>query len=143
MQNQSEILKRNPQLSFLEGVYLDDNILRSESGLGKAVLSATIDLFKHTSDRSLFSLDFETRIDIDELTPEIASARFNFLQILNLASIDHALEFSEDSGGVAHFLSDKVTTLDSVKIDSNRSKLATVRCANKRNIWHICESYDA
>ena len=142
MQNQSELLKSNSQLSLLDGVYLDDDILRPDSDLGNAVLSATIDLFKQTSDRSLFSLDFETRADVDELTPEIASARFNFLQVLNLASIDHALEFSEDSGGVAHFLSDNVKTLDSVKIDRNRSKLATVRCANKRNIWHICEAYD-
>ena len=142
MRLQSGILQANSQLSVLDDVYQDVNVIHRESKLSKAVLTATTDLFQHTQDRALFSIDFETRIDVDELTPELASARFNFLQVLQLENVGNALEMSEDFGGVAHYLSDRVKNLDSVKIDSNRARMATIRCANKNNIWHISEDCD-
>ena len=59
-------------------------------------------------DKSLFSLDIESKLQTNELRSALASNRHNYLLSLNFKGINHALDLSEDMGGVAHFLCDHV-----------------------------------
>jgi glycosyltransferase involved in cell wall biosynthesis len=137
MLDQSKLLELNPQLGLLNDIYQDTSNVFRESMLSNYIQIAVTDVFTAAKDKSLFSLDVETRLQTDELRTALAANRHNYLLSLNLKGINHALDLSEDMGGVAHFLSDHVNTVDAVKIDCGRTRLATQRCANKQNICHI------
>ncbi|MFT5135853.1 MAG: glycosyltransferase involved in cell wall biosynthesis [Arenicella sp.] len=137
MLDQSKLLELNPQLGLLNDIYQDTSNVFRESMLSNYIQIAVTDVFTAAKDKSLFSLDVETRLQTDELRTVLAANRHNYLLSLNLKGINHALDLSEDMGGVAHFLSDHVNTVDAVKIDCGRTRLAVQRCANKQNICHI------
>ena len=142
MLDQSKLLDINPQLGFRNDIYQDISNPFRDSTLSNYIRIAVADVFLAAKDKSLYSIDIESLCTTNELRKELNPSAFNFLQALNLQDIDHALELSEDFGGVAHYLADKVNTLDAVKIDPDRSRLAVTRCLDKPNICHICEDLE-
>lgn len=142
MLNQSILLDLNPKLGLLNDIYQDTTNVFRDSDLSNYIQIAVADVFAQADDKSLFSLDIERLSTTDELRSALAANRYNYLRALNLEGINHALDMSEDFGGVVHFLADHVNTLDAVKVDSDRTRLSLLRCANKRNICHITEDLD-
>ncbi|MEM7360629.1 MAG: glycosyltransferase [Pseudomonadota bacterium] len=142
MLNQSILLDLNPKLGLLNDIFQDTTNVFRDSSLSNYIQIAVADVFSEADDKSLFSLDIERLINTDELRAALSAKRYNYLRALNLEGINHALDLSEDFGGVAHYLADQVNTLDAVKIDSDRTRLSLLRCANKRNICHISEDLD-
>ena len=142
MLDQSKLLELNPQLGLLNDIYQDTSNVFRESTIGNYIQIAVTDVFNAAKDKSLFSLDIETRLQTKELRSALAANRHNYLLSLNLKGINHVLDLSEDMGGVAHFLSGHVNTVDAVKIDCDRTRLASQRCANKHNICHISEDLE-
>lgn len=142
MLDQSKLLELNPQLGLLNDIYQDTSNVFRESTIGNYIQIAVTDVFNAAKDKSLFSLDIETRLQTKELRSALAANRHNYLLSLNLKGINHVLDLSEDMGGVAHFLSSHVNTVDAVKIDCDRTRLASQRCANKHNICHISEDLE-
>lgn len=139
MLNHSILLDINPQLGLLNNIYQDTSNVFRDSRLSNYIQIAVSEVFAAAGNKSLFSIDLERLCNTDELRIALASKPHNYLRAVNLEGVHHALDISEDIGGIAHYLADKVATLDSVKIDSDRTRLALLRCANKQNICHICE----
>jgi len=142
MFEESIILKLNPQLGLLNDIFQDTNNLFRESTVSNYLQIAVSDVFHTVKDKSLFSIEIERQLNTFDLRYHLSAKRFNFLQTLNLEGINHSLDLSEDFGGVAHFLADKVGSVDALKVDSNKARLSLLRCANKQNICHLSEDFD-
>ena len=142
MLEESIILELNPQLGLLNDIFQDTNNLFRESTVSNYLQIAVSDVFHAVKDKSLFSVEVERQLNTFDLRYHLSAKRFNFLQTLNLEGINHCLDLSEDFGGVAHFLADKVGSVDALKIDSDKVRLSLLRCANKQNICHLSEDFD-
>ena len=142
MLNQSILFEHNPQLGLLNDIYQDTGNIFRDSMLSNYIQIAVAEVLRKAKDKSLFSLDIQSLLDTKELRSELDFSRYNYLQVINYEGINHALDLSQDFGGVAHFLADRVQSVDAVKIDSDRSRLSLLRCANKQNICHVSEDLD-
>lgn len=138
-QGTSGLLSVNPQLSLANGVYQNISTQVRESQLSNYIQIAVNNTYDHASDLSLFSVDIEKRLLTDELRTALSPAPVNFLLSFNLESIEHTLDLTQDFGGVSHFLANKVSFIDSIKIDLGKAKLSAKRCAEFRNISYISE----
>lgn len=134
-----KLLDANPQLGLKNGIYQNIFELFRDSKVSNYIQIAVADVFNAVANKGLFSLDIENALDTDELQQALSSSHYNFLQSLNLSRVNTVLDISEDFGGVAHFLADQVGWIESVKVDPDLTRLATIRCANKQNVCHISE----
>jgi len=142
MLDQSRLLEANPSLGLLNDIYQDTSNVFRESSLSNYIQIAVSDIFHAAKDKSLFSLDIQRLLTTDELRSTLDFSQYNFLQCIQLDGVNHVLDLSEDLGGVAHYLADFVSTVDSIKVDCDRSRLSLLRCANNHNICHISEDLD-
>lgn len=138
----SPLLESNTQLSLKNDIFQDGRELFRDSKLSNYIQIAIEQTFRQVASKSLFSLDIEQANNTSELAEALSTKQFRFLTTLDLSSVNHVLDLSEDFGGVAHYLADKVGTVDAVKIDPDRCRLANLRCANKPNVAHISEDLD-
>ena len=142
MANSYKLLEANPELELKDTVYQNSEDFVRDSNLDSSLDIAIRDIFEQTDDKSLFSLDIEKRGQTKELWSELSTLRHNYLRGLNFERVNTALDLSQDSGGISHYLSDQVKSLDSVKVDVNRSRLSVIRCTNKTNVLHVSIDLD-
>ena len=145
MSNNFKILETNDHLDLLTGVYqnktisfrdpLDDKLPRS---LRKEVEQ----VFAAVNDTSLFSLDLSHALQTTTLVKALSARPYNFLRTLNLGNIGNALDLTQDLGGVAHFLSEYASSVDSIKLNPDVAAMAQKRCATKGNIITISEDLE-
>ena len=141
------LLDANPTLKKQEGFYQDENEPYRDSTLSHELQELVETIFAESESKSLFSLDLS---DVNSLNKNAlngvsqslqnicsSSSCFRFLEGFDFSSINTVLDISEDFGGVAHFIADHVSTLESVKRDPLLAQLANTRCANKHNVAHI------
>jgi len=136
MANSYKLLEANPKLELRDTVYQDSNEFVRDTKLDTSLFIEINSILEKTSDKSLFSLDIEKRAQTDELWSELSTLRHNYLRCLNYDHVNTALDLSQDTGGVSHYLADQVKSLDSIKVDVNRSRLSVIRCASKSNVLH-------
>ena len=126
---------------------VDDVYINTVMGFGDAVdnkvprsLRVEIEqVFTSVGDKSLFSLDLAHALKTDTLIKALSARPYNFLRAFDLSDLGPALDLSQDLGGVAHFLSESVASVDSIKLNPFAAKIAQVRCASKDNVVTISE----
>jgi hypothetical protein len=133
------LIELNPQLSLASGVYQNTDTQIRDSHLSSYIQGAVNDSYDNANDLSLFSIDIEKLLLTDELRAALSPSPVNFLLSFNFDNIEHCLDLTQDFGGVSHFLADKVSSLESIKIDLGRATLAAKRCAEFSNIKIISE----
>jgi len=133
------LVELNPHLSLADGIYQNTSTQIRESQLSNYIRLAVNDVFDCVSDLTLFSFEIEQLLLTDELRAALSPSPVNYLLSFNFDSIEHALDLTQDFGGVSHFLADKVSTLDSVKIDVGQAKFSLKRNAAFSNITTISE----
>ncbi len=135
----SELAELNPQLSLADGVYQNTSTQIRQSQLSNYMQLAVNDVYDGASDLSLFSVEIEKLLLTDELRAALSPSPVNYLLSFNFDSIEHALDLTQDFGGVSHFLADKVSTLDTIKVDLGQAKFSLKRCAAFSNITTFSE----
>ncbi len=135
----SPLVEANSELVLKDGIFQNGSELFRDSVLSNYIQVAVEHVFSQVSNKGLFSLDVEAALDTRELKTALSTTQFRFLSSLRLSGVNHVLDLSEDFGGVAHYLADQVGSVDAVKIDSDRTRLAKLRCANKPNVCHVSE----
>ena len=116
----------NPQLSLASGVYQNTSTQIRESLLSNYIKLAVNDVYHSVADLSLFSIEIEKLLLTDELRAALSPSPANYLLSFNFDSVEHALDLTQDFGGVSHFLADKVSALDSVKVDLGQAKYGVI-----------------
>lgn len=135
----SNLIELNPQLSLADGVYQNTDTQIRSPQLSNYLQLMVNECFGSVSDLSLFSLEIEKRLLTDELRAALSPAPVNFLLGFDFENIGHTLDLSQDFGGVSHFLANKVSSIDSIKIDLGKAQLSTKRCAAFSNINTVSE----
>ena len=143
MANSYKLLETNSNLEIRDTVYQSSDDFVRDTELDTALQVAIREIFEESKDKSLFSLDIEQRAQTKDLWAELSTLQHNYLRALDLSRVNTALDLTQDTGGVTHYLADQVKSLDSVKIDVNRSRLAVQRCASKSNVLHVSSDLDA
>ena len=100
------------------------------------------EVFDRAIDKSPFGSDLENHLNGDAARAALSSAPYNYLQTLNLSNVQHVLDLSEDFGATAHYLSDHVATVESVKIDPDLARITIRRCVDRRNVRVILEDLE-
>ncbi|GHA02128.1 hypothetical protein GCM10008090_09250 [Arenicella chitinivorans] len=136
---ESKLLQLNPHLGLKNGIYQNQEALFRDSRLSNYIQIAVSEVFDQVDDKSLFSVDIAAALNTPELRDTLSISQFAFLQAFDFSKTHQALDLSEDVGGVAHYLADKVGQLDAIKLDPDLARLSVRRCANKHNITHISE----
>ena len=139
MPSQFKLLESNAQLKLDGNYYRDTTILERESALSSYLQTKVPDFLDEVADKSLFSLDIEAAADTNELRAAFSLSQFRFLQAFDYSQVSNALDLSEDLGGVAHYLSTQVDSVESIKIDSGAAYLSAHRCAREKNICFVSE----
>ena len=141
MSQKFRLIELNQELGLKDGFYQNLNDRFRDAILNEKIEHSISSFFSDVSDKSLFSEELErASASLDHNC--VASNKFHFLQTMNFSGINTALDISEDTGGVAHYIADKVGRLESLKIDPALARLAVKRCANKHNVIHISENID-
>ena len=143
MANSYRLLETNPKLELKDTVYQDSDDFIRDAKIDNSLQIALRDIFDKAHDKSLFSANLEELAQTKELSNELSTLRHNYLRCLDLDRVNTALDLSQDTGGVAHYLASHVASVDSIKIDIDRARLAVVRCASKSNIVHVSSDLDA
>ena len=131
------LLESNPEIGLRDGIYQNISEPYRDPSISPQLSNAVTEVFNQANDKSLFSLDIQSRLTSSSLESALSIREFRFLEGLRLNKVNTVLDLSEDFGGVGHFLADSVGQVESVKIDPGLAKLSTIRCANKHNVCHI------
>lgn len=139
MSQQFRLLELNQALGLKNGFYqnLDDRY--RDASMPHNVEDAIRSIFSTVADKSLFSAEIETAAESLEQPNLLSIYHFQYLQSFDYSGINTVLDLSEDTGGVAHFVADKVGQIESIKIDPALARLAVNRCSNNHNVIHISE----
>ena len=142
MSQQFRLIELNKELGLRNGFYQNLNDLYRDALMHESLEQAISSIFSDVADKSLFSKELE--LSTYNLKPNsiLSSSQFQFLHALNFNGINTVLDISEDTGGVAHYIADKVGQIESLKIDPARARLAVNRCSNNPNVAHISEDLD-
>ena len=162
MLKNSPLLIANQNLELSNGIFIDPTSALYASPAGRAsingakissakvsnakvsslIVSKVEALFSQLSSKALFSTGIEQAVNADPDLEILSYRSSQFVEALDLSQINTVLELTQDCGGIAHFVADKVGSLDSVKTDSGLAKLSAIRCAGKPNVTHFCEQLD-
>ena len=143
MPQQFRLIELNQELGLENGFYQKLKDQYRDALMDDKLVSAISSLFSSVSDKSLFSMDLEDALSDSKQKSLLSNGPFQFLQTFNFNGINTALDISEDTGGVAHFIADKVGQVESLKIDSAKARLSVNRCANNHNTIHISADLDS
>ncbi|MBX2847203.1 MAG: glycosyltransferase [Acidiferrobacterales bacterium] len=131
MSNHSPLLTANPELTKSGLFFSLESELFNESLLSSDEYEALKRCLSQANSKAFGS-------DALHGHSKLSSSPYQFLYELDCTQINSVLDLSQDIGGVAHFLADQVSTLDSLKFDSGYAELSAIRCANKPNVNTIC-----
>ena len=137
--NSSKLLELNSQLNLANGIYQNTSTQIRDSRLSSYIQGAVNDSLDNAQDQSLYSIDIEKLLLTDELRTAFTPAPVNFLLSFDFSNIGHTLDLTQGFGGATHFLADKVSTIDCVRVDSGHARLSAKRCSAFSNISYISE----
>jgi glycosyltransferase involved in cell wall biosynthesis len=139
MSQQFRLIELNQALGLKNGFHqnLDDRY--RDASMPHDVEETISSIFSSVDDKSLFSIELDIAAESLEQPSLLSIYQFQYLQSFNYSGINNVLDLSEDTGGVAHFIADKVGQIESIKIDPALAKLAVNRCSNNHNVAHISE----
>ncbi|MDG1904916.1 MAG: glycosyltransferase [Arenicella sp.] len=137
-----KLLESNPQLSEINGCYKSQRETFRDTKYNNQTLVSVSEVFDRAIDKSPFGSDLENHLNGDAARAALSSAPYNYLQTLNLSNVQHVLDLSEDFGDTAHYLSDHVATVESVKIDPDLARITIRRCVDRRNVRVILEDLE-
>ena len=126
MPQQFRLIELNQELGLENGFYQKLKDQYRDALMDDKLVSAISSLFSSVSDKSLFSMDLEDALSDSKQKSLLSNGPFQFLQTFNFNGINTALDISEDTGGVAHFIADKVGQVESLKIDSAKARLSVI-----------------
>jgi len=136
----------NPALSHQGGIHYDPQGQVRTSILSSYLNIAVPELFAKCADNDLdvglFSYQLERQLHTPELRDEFDYAPHNTLRLCDLASLEHhrhALDLTQDFGGVAHFLSQHFAQVDTLKIDIGRAEHSLKRFPEAGNIDYFSQ----
>lgn len=134
-----KILETNPTLQLIEGVYRYPTPTHRDSKLSHYLQTTLVRIFKQAKNLSMFSLEMEKACTTTELRQAIPPQKFNYVRLLNLQKDMRVLDLSADFGGIAHYLADQVSSVQSVQADIAQAEIARLRCRDKDNVVVVAE----
>ena len=139
MSQQFRLLELNQALGLKNGFHQNVYDRYRDASISHSVEDAISSIFSLVEDKSLFSAELEVAAESLEQPGLLSIYQFQYLQSFDYSGINTVLDLSEDTGGVAHFVADKVGQIESIKIDPALARLAVNRCSNNHNVVHISE----
>ena len=145
MRIDSPLKLHNDDFILLEKLYTTQEEKYLESELHTTVIDRLSEIFNDTRCNDLFDSKVRDSADLSNLSIKYAgvvnrlcdSAQYHFLVSFNFEGINGVLDLTQDTGGVTHFIADKVNYVDSIKTDYGLAKLSSKRCASRPNTSHF------
>jgi len=145
MRIDSPLKLHNDDFILHENLYTIQEEKYLESDLHTTVINRLSEIFNDTRCNDLFDSRERQAVDLSKLSIKHSdavsrlcdSSPYQFLLSLNFEGINGVLDLTQDTGGVTHFIADKVNYVDSVKTDYGLAKLSSKRCASRPNASHF------